>query len=75
MLASLTSLSLLTKMLICKHVYRQKETIHGDQIIHLNYKRTLWSCCLCGAPKLTESYVPRKDILYDSKSLKELEKR
>ena len=63
MLASLTFLNLLMKMLICKHVYRQKETIHGDQIIHLNYKRTVWSCCLCVPPAVIET--PPKGGLAD----------
>lgn len=44
MLASLTSLNLLTKILICKHVYRQKETIHGDQIIENEDASFIYDC-------------------------------
>jgi len=34
--------------LTCKHVYKKVRTIHGDEIIFLNYSRSEWVCKKCG---------------------------
>ena len=36
------------KRLFCKHDYRWSENIHGDMIIALGWKRSIWECSKCG---------------------------
>lgn len=37
----------LIRMIFCKHDYRFKRTIHGDEIIYLGYVRSEWVCNKC----------------------------
>jgi len=32
----------------CTHKYKLVRTIHGDEIIYRNYKRSEWKCRHCG---------------------------
>lgn len=36
------------KRIRCKHSYKLLKTVHGDMIIHLGYKRSIWKCDKCG---------------------------
>lgn len=35
------------KRFMCDHKYKRVRTIHGDEIIHRNYKRSEWVCRHC----------------------------
>lgn len=35
------------KQLLCKHEYDFLTNIHGDGIIHLGWKRSIWQCSKC----------------------------
>lgn len=37
----------IVKSIFCKHDYQFKRTIHGDEIIYLDYARSEWKCSKC----------------------------
>jgi len=56
----LTKIYRLVRSLFCTH---QKErtfvrNIHGDEIIHRGYKRSVWRCNHCGATCLDDNFHP-----------------
>ncbi len=59
----------------CQHRYSWYNTIHGDCIIALNYKRTVWKCILCNLKAYTSTYVQHDpSILFSIDGLKRMEK-
>jgi hypothetical protein len=38
----------------CKHDYKFVRNIHGDEIIHLRWKRSIWQCNNCNKIKLSD---------------------
>lgn len=43
------------KPLFCKHIFTHIRNIHGDEINHLNGKRSEWRCTECGKWELRDS--------------------
>lgn len=42
------------KGLFCKHDYEFIRSIHGDEIIHSGFKRSIWKCKKCRKTKMSE---------------------
>ncbi|GAA0382590.1 hypothetical protein GCM10008933_12200 [Paenibacillus motobuensis] len=42
------------KKLFCKHKYSFVRNIHGDEIIHRGFKRSIWKCTECGRTRLSD---------------------
>jgi Zn-finger protein len=52
------------KKLFCKHEYTLLRTIHGDEIIHSGFKRSIWKCRNCKKIKFSD-YLDKlkKDVI------------
>jgi hypothetical protein len=42
------------KKWFCKHDYELVMNIHGDLIIQMGFKRSMWKCAKCGKVKFSD---------------------
>lgn len=62
--------------LFCKHDYEFDSSIHGDMVIHMGYKRSIWKCVKCNKYKMRDDYIDpeQQKVLKRLRKIKKLMK-